>query len=649
MLPQTNFFGKWKRTRPVLIMLFTGLLFTAVILTTLSQSQTQTYLPVIYKDGIPETPLPPCDVYFVNEPMAGNNHVWVADDVGRIVTIVNLTTGETMGTDRMEAVIGYNCPGLAVYAPPYQLSGPLTLGHELQAQSDDGGEDTAVVTFNTSATPPAPDLSAAAVLTTATPSATPAADPPTITLLPSCATPPSNPGEITFNVTFTNWPTDQSLALFWDSNMLLFWLAGQHAGDFTVAHTRVVSANPAVYTLMAVSGDGSSDSRQFTVPCPAPADLLIVGAPQLISTPPIIAYQPVQFTAVISNAGDVDVNSLFFVDLFIDPTIVLSTSIPITESDGYTAVSALPAQSTRVVTLTAPLGFGNEPPTHLVYAWVDSFDSIAEPDETNNISPPAVITNVTPAPTPTATNTPSPGGDISGLVYLFEDGFYPQFRATLRLIDDASGQTIATTQSDADGHYHFANIPPPSATYTLAACLVLDGQEYYGYRHAITPPQDLAYISLLPRPCPITPAPTHTPTATPTPTDTPTATPTGTIFPICAVRFVGFVVVGQDHVAITGEIGSQVTIVDLTDGGQVIGIGALGGPVPGYACPGFAIIPVPPHELIQGHVLAAISSDGTTGTTIVLGATPTFTPTYTATPTFTPTPFFPPGSRTPSP
>ncbi len=626
MLPQSGFFGKWKRIRPLVIILLAGLVFTAVILTTLSQSEIVNYLPVVFSDGIPDTPLPPCDVSFVDDPSAGNSHALVTDDVERIVSIVNLTTGETMGTDRMEAADGYDCPGLADYAFPYQLSGPLTLGHELQAQSDDGGGDTAVVSADI--TPPPPGISTAGVITTQPPPPPPT----TITLLPTCGSPQQNPGIVTFDVTFTNWPVVQSLTLTWEGNLLQYWEAGQHLGSFTQSYTRTLAQTPNTYAVTAVSGNGSTDTDFFTVPCPTPVDLLVVGAPQLVSTPPIIAYQPVQFTAVLSNTGDTDVSAQFFVDLFIDPTIVLTSSIPITESDGYTAVSALSAQSTRVVTLTAHLGFGNEPPVHMVYAMVDSLDQINEPGG-NNLSTPAVITNVTPAPSPTTTNTPSPGGNISGLVYRFEDGFHPQFRAAVYLIDDSSGHTIATTQSDMAGQYEFANLP--GSAFTVTACIVVDGQEYYGYRHAIVPPQDLAYISLLTRPCPYPSAPSPTPTSTPTHTPTstfthtPTATETGTPFPICPVQFEGYVIAGQDYVLITGEVGTTVTIVDLTDGGQQIGEGTLPGPFPGHACLGFATISVPSSEVITGHVLAAISSDGTVDTAIVLAEPPTPTPTPT--------------------
>ena len=100
-----------------------------------------------------------------------------------------------------------------------------------------------------------------------------------------------------------------------------------------------------------------------------------------------MAYQPVQFKAVISNTGDFDVNQLFFVDLFIDPGIPVPSgtiSIPLGLSDGFTAVSSLLSNTQKIITITSPLGFGNTPEEHLIYAMVDSSNAIPEINEANN-------------------------------------------------------------------------------------------------------------------------------------------------------------------------------------------------------------------------------------------------------------------------
>lgn len=125
-------------------------------------------------------------------------------------------------------------------------------------------------------------------------------------------------------------------------------------------------------------------------------DLTIIGPPQLITPLPVGAGLPVSFTVTIANSGDADVTSQFFVDVFIDPTIVLTTGIPISESSGFAVVPALAAGDSLTVTVLAPLGFAELPPTHTVYAMVDSLEGIAESDETNNVSASLTVTDVRP-------------------------------------------------------------------------------------------------------------------------------------------------------------------------------------------------------------------------------------------------------------
>jgi hypothetical protein len=146
-------------------------------------------------------------------------------------------------------------------------------------------------------------------------------------------------------------------------------------------------------------------THAITITAPPITDLTI-GPVELVSTPPITAYTPITFRATISNTGNQDVNGLFFVDLFINPSIVLSDSIPINQSSGYTAVNGLTTGATRVLTITSYLGFPTEPPTHTVYAMVDSLQQITETDENNNISSPLSVTGILP-PSPQIALTPN--------------------------------------------------------------------------------------------------------------------------------------------------------------------------------------------------------------------------------------------------
>ena len=138
-----------------------------------------------------------------------------------------------------------------------------------------------------------------------------------------------------------------------------------------------------------------------------------------------------------------------------------------------------------------------------------------------------------------------------------------------------------------------------------------------------------------------TPTPTNTPVpSTPTPTNTavpPTATPTNTpigptptftSIPRCDVQFEGEAVAGNNIVFVTGEVGIDVTVTNLTTG-LTLGSGNLGGPFDGHACEGFAGVTLNP-PLDSGDIgdVLLVSENGVpdnNDTTIVVGATPTAT------------------------
>ncbi len=143
----------------------------------------------------------------------------------------------------------------------------------------------------------------------------------------------------------------------------------------------------------------------------AVADLTI-GPLELVSTPPITVLTPVTFRATISNTGNVNVNTPFLVDVFLDPTIVLTNSIPFSQSSGFQMVSNLAAGASRVVTITADAGFAPQPLTHTVYAMVDSLQQITEADESNNISGPLTVTAVLLPPEITLNPSCSNGGPM---------------------------------------------------------------------------------------------------------------------------------------------------------------------------------------------------------------------------------------------
>jgi len=246
------------------------------------------------------------------------------------------------------------------------------------------------------------------------------------------------------------------------------------------------------YIVRAKYAGGTIDAH-YEVPCsgyvpppptveptatPHPADLIVIGAPQRVGTAEITAYEPVSFTVMISNTGDVPVNNLFFIDLFFDPNGAVTTStirIPVIESVGYEALSSLAGQTSRAITITSPIGFQNEPEDHKVYAMVDSLETINEDYETNNISDVTIVEDVITAATPTPSPTPAGGQRIHG--YTFRQvagGATKVLRATMYLSFYNPPLLIgATTSSIDNGYYVFNGVV--DGDYSLLACSSIDG------------------------------------------------------------------------------------------------------------------------------------------------------------------------------
>jgi hypothetical protein len=124
-----------------------------------------------------------------------------------------------------------------------------------------------------------------------------------------------------------------------------------------------------------------------------------------------------------------------------------------------------------------------------------------------------------------------------------------------------------------------------------------------------------------------TPTPTFTATPTIQPTITASATPsaTATSSSECQLQFAKAAYGNSPYVLVTGDVGIDVTITNLTTN-EVIGTGILNGPVVGQDCPGFSYITVTPRldETHVGHVLLAYQTDNpdNSDTTIVLGTNP---------------------------
>lgn len=462
------------------------------------------------------TPTPRCDIEFEGSAVAGNNFVLVTGDVGIDVTVVNLSTGATLGTATLGGPFnGHACEGFGtVTLNPALAAGDIgDVLLAVQTNVADNSDTTIVVGTPPTATPSPTFTPIPTSTPTNTPLPTPSNTPsaPYIVVVPDCGPGP----DILFNVQGANWPVNQSVTLFWDGTPQIVLQANQHTGAFTFTWT-FDGLTDGSYTVSALAGtNGATSADIFTIPCsgqptptsgpietatPVPADLVAISPPTLISTPPIVAYQPVQFSVVITNTGDEAVQSQFFVDIYLDPTTILTDSIPLTDSDGYSAVSGLAGGASQVITVTSPLGFANNPTSHQIYGMVDSVLQIVESSEINNVTDPLAMNNVTPAPTPTATPNLTGNDEISGVVRALIGTFLPQFRATVVLIDESTSQVIASQITDTNGFYQFDNVP--AGTFTVQSCIVIDNTEYFGLRSGRTPPDPYADIFATQGVCP---------------------------------------------------------------------------------------------------------------------------------------------------
>lgn len=220
----------------------------------------------------------------------------------------------------------------------------------------------------------------------------------------------------------------------------------------------------------------------LTVPCPKPD--LVIGNLQLLSPLPLTSYEPVMFSAVITNVGQVDAVTQFFVSLYIDPPAPVpdATHIPAAYRATIFGVSGLQVNQTRVVTLTAAAGFPGVGDFSL-YAVADSDPGptgiIGERHETNNIAGPLVVTVTEEGEAPEP--PPGPGdesGSLVGITWVPQPGLGDvQQPYTPVQVYNASGILIAQTESNRNGIYFFDNLPV--GIHTVVACITLDGLQYF--------------------------------------------------------------------------------------------------------------------------------------------------------------------------
>ncbi|MCP4428809.1 MAG: hypothetical protein GY803_30355 [Chloroflexi bacterium] len=494
-------------------------------------TETPSATPIPSSTATPSCPVRYTSSLVADSTFASVTGLWETGDTGNpyhIVTFYDITAGGDpdipnsgplviLGTTVMFEETGGNhaCPGVGDTAPPNPLTSPLVGGHLIKAKNTDGTFDIAMVQQGTNTPTPTQTFTPAPTLSpqpTDTPEPTATPRDPYIDVLQSCFA--AGDGR-QINIFGDNWPPDEVISIYYDDVIQTQIQAHQHNGSFSRTLT-VPVVDGQTHTVQVTASGGDEDTDTLVSPCPnitptpvtatatptdSPPDLIIVSEPILVSTPPIVGYNPVQFQVTISNTGDIDVNDQFFVDIYFDPAEVYSTTIPLQYSDGYLAIDSLSGGASRVITITAQTGFTGGASARSVYSMVDSSLAINETHEDNNISNSLAvsITPSTPTSTPTP-GTPPPGYDtVSGVVRSFVESlgkWLPQHRARVYLQDENNPvYLIGPVESDQLGVYIFNNIPT-GTTYTVYACLQGGASDYIGQRPVVSPPSFTANVNM---------------------------------------------------------------------------------------------------------------------------------------------------------
>lgn len=345
---------------------------TGTITPTPTETGTSTVTPT-------PTSTPVCAVRIEEPVLPGDGSVRVFGDPGDLIELRDMDAGGV--------TIGFGTVGPGSYCDGWvDISGALEYGHIIAALSTRySSSDTACVGVTAcwpTSTPTA----------TGTPTPTGTATPtePYISLDRTCSSPAGKAVDI--QIRGYNWAPDPSKTILiqWDGSEKTHFPS--RASWSTVIQIYDYEATEGPHELKAwLLGTEDEDTKYFVIPCPPTPTPTITVTPlrpdlyieniDVSPSSPITAYVPVTFTVDIHNDGPGDALSLFWVDLYVDP----STAPPQAgQTDGdaaWTAVSSLGAGETKSVIL---YHYFTDPDSHVIYGYVDTRENIDEMVEDNN-------------------------------------------------------------------------------------------------------------------------------------------------------------------------------------------------------------------------------------------------------------------------
>lgn len=266
-------------------------------------------------------------------------------------------------------------------------------------------------------------------------------------------------------------------------------------GSTTPSPSPTGSVSPSPSPTGSVSPSPTPTSS--ATPSPSPTGTvslgdLVIGQPVLISTPPIIAYEPLEFQVVITNSGTSDINYPFYVDIWLNPT-------PTSRHANYVLIPSLPGGVTQTLVITAPFGYEYNSGNMAYFGEVDMGNLVFETNDFNNLSDvSATVPIATAVATPTYEPTPNGAFEVDATTWAFRQGWVSQPRTFVRLIDSSSA-IVASALTDYNGYFHFNGVF--SGSYTLIACVLINGQQFASIT-SITVPYSPQNIYMTPGGCP---------------------------------------------------------------------------------------------------------------------------------------------------